>query len=169
MQRIFKNTHSVILSMICLCRFLFPNLRWNGVSETLLAHVETSWRHTCCTHAVLSIHRFQLVKSLGQDRLWSSLSFKMDGQDGCNNTPDSWDQNDDGGAGDQDQNVSQATSAFAGLNVNAAPFVPGQNVYAKEFVPSFLSKPSTEGKLVGWVTIFLSIRFSHTHMRSFFW
>ena len=60
----------------------------------------------------------------------------MDTQTDCNNTPDSWDQQDDGGSGDQDP-VSGATKSLSGLNVNAVPFVPGQNPFAKEFVPSF--------------------------------
>ena len=54
-----------------------------------------------------------------------------------NNTPDSWDQAEDGGSGDID-NISGVTKGLGALNVNAAPFVPGQNVFAKEFVPSFL-------------------------------
>lgn len=48
-------------------------------------------------------------------------------------TPDSWEQNDDGGSGDQ-ENINKG---LGGLNVNATPFIPGRNVYAKEFVPSF--------------------------------
>ena len=51
-------------------------------------------------------------------------------------TPDSWEQNDDGGSGDQ-ENINQISKGLGGLNVNATPFIPGQNVYAKEFVPSF--------------------------------
>jgi hypothetical protein len=42
-----------------------------------------------------------------------------------NAAPDSWDQDVDMAKGMQ------------GLNVNAAVFVPGQNVFAKEFVPNF--------------------------------
>jgi hypothetical protein len=33
--------------------------------------------------------------------------------------------------------VSQITARTAALNVDAQPFVPGKNVFAKEFVPSF--------------------------------
>ena len=51
-------------------------------------------------------------------------------------TPDSWEQNDDGGSGDQ-ENINQVGKGLGGLNVNATPFVPGQNVFAREFVPSF--------------------------------
>ena len=69
----------------------------------------------------------------------------MESPEGCNSTPDAWDQNDDGGAGDQEQAVSEATSAFTSLNVNAAVFVPGQNVFAKEFVPSFLNSADETG------------------------
>lgn len=58
-----------------------------------------------------------------------------------NNTPDSWDEVEDGGSGDID-NVSDVTKDLGALNVNAAPFVPGQNVWAKEFVPSFPSPKS---------------------------
>ena len=49
-----------------------------------------------------------------------------------NNTPDAWDQGDDVGAGDVD-NSNTISDEMAKLNVNAAPFIPGQNVYAKEF------------------------------------
>ena len=74
----------------------------------------------------------------------------METQSGFNNTPDSWDQNEDGGSGDQDQNVDETAKNLAGLNVNAAPFIPGQNPYAKEFVPSFGSQdqPAEAGKLI---------------------
>ena len=65
-----------------------------------------------------------------------------------NNAPDSWDQDSDGGSGDKD-NVNQLSNNFSGLNVNAAPFIPGQNVYAKEFVPSFqMQSPSKEGNTI---------------------
>lgn len=53
-----------------------------------------------------------------------------------NNTPDSWDMNCDNNMGESEP-VSQVTNTLSGLNVNAAPFTPGQNVFAKEFVPSF--------------------------------
>ena len=58
----------------------------------------------------------------------------MDTQNDMNNTPDSWDQNDDGIGSDC---VSDTAKALSQLNVNAAPFIPGQNPFAKEFVPSF--------------------------------
>ncbi len=62
----------------------------------------------------------------------------METQGDCNNTPDSWDQQEDSGSGDQDPAVQGATTSLSGLNVNASPFVPGQNPFAKEFVmPSF--------------------------------
>ena len=60
--------------------------------------------------------------------------------------PESWDQDFDGEAGEKDD-INDATKGIHGLNVNAAPFIPGQNVYAKEFVPSFLptnSEPQTQ-------------------------
>lgn len=60
-----------------------------------------------------------------------------------NNTPDAWDEAEDGGSGDQD-NVSDVTKGVGGLNVNAAPFVPGLNLFAKEFVPSFLPQDTNE-------------------------
>ncbi|XP_048760954.1 eukaryotic peptide chain release factor GTP-binding subunit ERF3A-like isoform X2 [Ostrea edulis] len=44
--------------------------------------------------------------------------------------PDSWDQ-------DDAQETSDVASQLSNLNVNAPAFVPGQNVYAAEFVPSF--------------------------------
>ena len=52
-----------------------------------------------------------------------------------NNTPDSWEQSDGGGAGDQ-QNISEIAKGLGSLNVNATPFVPGQNVFARAFVPN---------------------------------
>lgn len=52
-----------------------------------------------------------------------------------NNTPDSWDQQEDGGSGDQ--SIDDMAKNLGGLNVHATPFVPGQNVFAKEFVPTF--------------------------------
>ena len=51
-----------------------------------------------------------------------------------NNTPDSWDQQEDGGSGDQ--TINEMAKGLGGLNVHATPFVPGQNVFAKEFVPT---------------------------------
>lgn len=52
------------------------------------------------------------------------------------NCPDSWDQAgvDENGL---DAEMNELTSATKSLNVDATPFVPGQNVFAKEFVPSF--------------------------------
>jgi peptide chain release factor subunit 3 len=68
----------------------------------------------------------------------------IDTQGNYNNTPDSWDQEEEGGAGDQEAGeVGDATKALSGLNVNAAPFIPGQNPFAKEFVPSFLQNSSS--------------------------
>ena len=52
------------------------------------------------------------------------------------NTPDTWDTNcDSNSAGTE--HVGDVTNSFSALNVNATPFIPGQNVFAKEFVPSF--------------------------------
>jgi len=39
--------------------------------------------------------------------------------------------------------VNDITSGTAELNVSATPFVPGKNVYAAEFVPSFVKPQST--------------------------
>lgn len=66
-----------------------------------------------------------------------------------NNAPDSWEQdgNDSGPTV-----VSQATKSLSSLNVEAKPFVPGQNVMAKEFVPTW-SKPATQEQGV-YVNIF---------------
>ena len=66
----------------------------------------------------------------------------MDTQNDINNTPDSWDQNDDGIGSDS---VADTTKALSQLNVNAAPFIPGQNPFAKEFVPSFGIQADEEG------------------------
>ena len=52
-----------------------------------------------------------------------------------NNTPDSWEQQEDAGSGDQ--SINDMAKDLGGLNVHATPFVPGQNVFAKEFVPTF--------------------------------
>lgn len=52
--------------------------------------------------------------------------------------PDSWDQDDAQGTGD-------VASQLSNLNVNAPAFVPGRNVFAAEFVPSF--QKSVPGKL----------------------
>ena len=70
----------------------------------------------------------------------------MDTQDNSNTPPDSWEQEADAGSGDQD-GVNSATKSMAGLglNVNAPPFIPGQNPYAAEFVPSMPSNTSEGG------------------------
>jgi len=39
--------------------------------------------------------------------------------------------------------MNDITSGTASLNVSASPFVPGKNVYATEFVPSFVTPQST--------------------------
>lgn len=52
--------------------------------------------------------------------------------------PDSWDQEDA-------QATSDVASQLSNLNVNAPAFVPGQNVFAAEFVPSF--QKEAPGKL----------------------
>lgn len=52
--------------------------------------------------------------------------------------PDSWDQEDA-------QTTSDVASQLSNLNVNAPAFVPGQNVFAAEFVPSF--QKEAPGKL----------------------
>lgn len=61
------------------------------------------------------------------------------------NCPDSWDQAgvDENG---MDGEMNEITTATKSLNVEAAPFVPGQNVFAKEFVPSFGSSSSFNSK-----------------------
>ena len=63
-------------------------------------------------------------------------------ENGDNAAPDSWDQDidsqDGAPAGDN------LAKPFSNLNVNAPTFVPGQNIYAAEFVPSFVNK-SPEG------------------------
>ncbi|XP_070580082.1 eukaryotic peptide chain release factor GTP-binding subunit ERF3A-like [Ptychodera flava] len=67
----------------------------------------------------------------------------MDPHDNQGGELESWDQQEDPGPGDRDQ-VSQLDDQLAGLNVHAAPFVPGTNVNAPAFVPSFAPKTSTE-------------------------
>ncbi|GFN81937.1 eukaryotic peptide chain release factor GTP-binding subunit [Plakobranchus ocellatus] len=54
----------------------------------------------------------------------------MASQNGQDNVPDSWD---DGPA--VDDAVSEITKPLSSLNVNAAVFTPGTNIYAKPFVP----------------------------------
>ncbi len=49
-------------------------------------------------------------------------------------TPDAWDQGFE--ANSEEKGVNEVTKDMGGLNVNATPFVPGQNVFAREFVPS---------------------------------
>jgi len=67
------------------------------------------------------------------------------------NCPGSW-NNDPGDGHDTvhksygeigDSDMNDITSGTAGLNVSATPFVPGKNVYAAEFVPSFVTPQST--------------------------
>lgn len=62
-------------------------------------------------------------------------------ENGQNNAPDSWDQDVDG----QDDNDpgNDLAKPLSSLNVHAPSFVPGQNVFAAEFVPTF-TNPSTE-------------------------
>lgn len=61
-----------------------------------------------------------------------------------NNTPDSWDGNSEGNSGD----MNKMADALTNLNVNASPFVPGQNVFAREFVP-FIPKNSQQNDAQG--------------------
>lgn len=71
-------------------------------------------------------------------------------QDGQNNPPDSWDQELNGGSGDSGQ-VSELSKPLSSLNVNAPAFVPGQNVFAAEFVPSTSScTPSADENQGMW-------------------
>ena len=69
----------------------------------------------------------------------------MEPQTNHNSTPDAWDQNEDMGGGDVDP-VNELDKNLSGLNVNATPFIPGQNVYAKEFVPTFGPAAPEPGK-----------------------
>ena len=55
----------------------------------------------------------------------------MASENGHNNAPDSW---------DQDDQEDSASGLSKGLNANAPAFVPGKNPYATEFVPTFGSK-----------------------------
>ena len=58
-----------------------------------------------------------------------------------NNTPDTWDQGEDMSGGDRDGSA-QISEDMAKLNVNASPFIPGQNVFAKEFTMPGMTSPS---------------------------
>ena len=64
-----------------------------------------------------------------------------------NGTPDSWEQNDTGGSGDQDP-VDELSKPLGSLNVNAPVFVPGQNVFAPAFVPSVPTLNNTAGTFI---------------------
>lgn len=55
----------------------------------------------------------------------------MASENGHNNAPDSW---------DQDDQEDPASGLSKGLNANAPAFVPGKNPYAAAFVPTFGSK-----------------------------
>ncbi|CAE1163475.1 ERF3 [Acanthosepion pharaonis] len=56
----------------------------------------------------------------------------MASEDNDNNAPDSWEQE------LNNSDVEQINSTLSNLNVNAEVFVPGQNVHAPAFVPSFM-------------------------------
>ncbi|KAJ8317872.1 hypothetical protein KUTeg_002963 [Tegillarca granosa] len=64
----------------------------------------------------------------------------MSTENGQNNAPDSWDQDVDG----QDDNDpgNDLAKPLSSLNVHAPSFVPGQNVFAAEFVPTFSNPPA---------------------------
>jgi hypothetical protein len=66
----------------------------------------------------------------------------MTNPEGQNNLPDSWELQDDGTPVDQDTG-NTVKSSFGTLNVDAPAFVPGQNIHAKEFVPSWPQPPGT--------------------------
>jgi len=57
-----------------------------------------------------------------------------------NCTPDSWDDQ-----GTDDASVNDLTKAAGSLNVKAVPFVPGQNVFAREFVPFTVGEGGNKG------------------------
>ena len=71
----------------------------------------------------------------------------MEAQTNHNSTPDAWDENDEMVVGDGDQ-VGEIDKGLRKLNVDATPFIPGQNVFAKEFKPSFGSSASEPGKFL---------------------
>ena len=52
------------------------------------------------------------------------------------NPPDSWDQVEKSGGGNNG-GAEDVANALSALNVGAAEFVPGRNVHAPAFVPSF--------------------------------
>lgn len=52
-----------------------------------------------------------------------------------NMPPDSWENSDKSGAGD-DNSVDSLVDKLPSLNVNAYNFVPGRNIHASTFVPS---------------------------------
>ncbi|XP_014771649.1 eukaryotic peptide chain release factor GTP-binding subunit ERF3A [Octopus bimaculoides] len=66
----------------------------------------------------------------------------MASEDNDNSAPDSWEQslND---SPENESSLDELNSTLSYLNVNAAEFVPGQNVHAPEFVPSFMKDPES--------------------------
>lgn len=56
--------------------------------------------------------------------------------------PESWEQ--DMETDNVPNSVSQVAKSFSSLNVDAKTFVPGQNIFAREFVPTWTAKPASQ-------------------------
>lgn len=63
----------------------------------------------------------------------------MAAENGHNNAPDSWDQ-------DDTDDSTQSGQSLSKLNANAPAFIPGKNPYAAEFVPTF-GNTNNQGKM----------------------
>lgn len=85
-------------------------------------------------------------------------------ENGQNNAPDSWDQDVDG----QDDNDpgNDLAKPLSSLNVHAPSFVPGQNVFAAEFVPTF-TNPST-GKILSLIEKSIFVYTMYTRVNNTF-
>lgn len=79
----------------------------------------------------------------------------MASENGHNNAPDSW---------DQDDQEDSASGLSKGLNANAPAFVPGKNPYATEFVPTFGSKTNQGDLFVKYLFWWNKINLSETKL-----
>lgn len=68
----------------------------------------------------------------------------MASQNGQDGIPDSWEQNMGDGSVSSAMVNNELGNSLSNLNVNAPAFVPGQNVFAAEFVPSGFPPNSSE-------------------------
>ena len=77
----------------------------------------------------------------------------MASENGQENIPDSWEQNMGDGSVSSAEVNNELGKSLSNLNVNAPAFVPGQNVFAAEFVPSGFSSNSAESGKNPWFFI----------------